>query len=582
MKRMHEWARRRWERLLHRPFPRLIVHFGERLFSGADDSGEGQMNLGLGAILALLATPGLFSSVLLFDKYSSLIRFFRGGASFDPYAQSLPDQYFFFTFSMAITGIVTVLKWDSILPDRRDYMNLAPLPVPTRNIFLANLAAIVMVAVFFAIDINTVSVFLFPLLVTMEGGTFYDYLRFVGIQATGVMLSSLFIFSALFALIGGMMAILPGQFFRRISLYVRVAVVMAMLALLATSFAVPVMLRGPGINNSFVGWLPPVWFLGFARSLIGKAGPALAGLGGMGVRALLATVILAVAAYVLSYYRYFIRIPEILETPIRSREPRQLLPQWFLDHVLLRSPFERACFRFALKTLARNERQSLIFGGFVGLGLVIASQTLVSAFSGSRQATPSADLLSVPLILAYFVLCGARFVFDMPAELQANWAPQVIVDREKHDAVRLARKTMLSLIWPPLVIIGLPLYARSSGWAIAAGHTTVVMACTYCLADFLLHRFRKIPFTCAYSPWKQHATVAIILYGLGFLAFTSIPTSLERSVMGHSWALWLLAAGILGAWQLFRRVRYDELDPTDLIFEDSPAPPFEMLNLSGK
>jgi len=582
MKRLREWQRRRWERLLHRPFPRLMVHFGQRLFSGADDSGEGQMNLGVGAILALLATPGLFITVLLFDHYSSLVRIFRSGtARFDAYAQSLPDQYFFFTFSMAITGIVTVLKWDSILPDRRDYMNLAPLPVPTRSIFLANLAAIVTVAVLFAIDVNAVSVFLFPYMVTMEQGTFHDCLRFAGIQATGVMLSSMFIFSALFALIGGMMAILPSQVFRRISLYARVLVVMAMLALLASSFAVARMLSDMG-GHSLLRWVPPVWFLGFARSLIGKAGAQLAALGALGLRVLLATIVLAVAAYALSYYRYFIRIPETLETPIRSREPRQLLPRWFLDRVLLRSPFERACFRFALKTLARNERQSLIFGGFVGLGLVIASQTLLSAFSSTRHSTPSSDLLSVPLILAYFVLCGARFVFDMPAELRANWAPQVIVDREKHDAVRLARKTMLSLIWPPILFIGFPLYANSWGWAIAAGHTAVVLVCSYCLADFLLHRFRKIPFTCAYSPWKQHATVAIIFYGLGFLAFTSIPTNLERSVMRHPWALWLLAAGILGAWQLFRRFRYDSLDPTELIFEDVPAPPFEMLNLSGK
>jgi hypothetical protein len=582
MKRLGEWLRRNWERVLHRPFTRLIVHFGERLFSGGDDSGEGQMNLGVGAILAILATPGLFITVLLFDHYSSLVRFFRSGiARFDPYAQSLPDQYFFFTFSMVITGIVTVLKWDSILPDRRDYMNLAPLPVSTRNIFLANLAAIVTVAVFFAIDVNAVSVFLFPYMVTMEQGSFHDYLRFMGIQAAGVMLSSLFIFSALFAVIGGMMAVLPSQVFRKISLYVRVAVVMAMLALLAISFVVPRMLNDMAAH-SFVRWIPPVWFLGFVRSLIGKAGPQLAALGATGLRALLAMIALAVAAYAISYYRYFIRIPETLETPIRSREPRQLLPRWFLDRVLLRSPFERACFRFALKTLARNERQSLILGGFVGLGLVIASQTLVSAVSAPRGPLPNPDLLSIPLILAYFVLCGARFVFDMPAELRANWAPQVIVDREKHDAVRLARKTMLSLIWPAMLLIGFPVYWRFWGWELAAGHTAVVLVCTYCLADFLLHRFRKIPFTCAYSPWTHHATVAIIFYALGFLAFTSIPTSLEHGLLRRPWTLFLLAAAILAAWTIFRKLRYDSLDPTELIFEEVPAPPFEMLNLSGK
>jgi hypothetical protein len=577
-----EWLRRRWARVLRRPFPRLMVHFGQRLFSGADDSGEGQMNLGVGAMLAILATPGLFITVLLFDHYSSLVRVFRSGtARFDAYAQSLPDQYFFFTFSMAITGIVTVLKWDSILPDRRDYMNLAPLPVPTRNIFLANLAAIVMVSVIFAIDVNAVSVFLFPYMVTMEQGTFHDCLRFAGTQATGVMLSSLFIFSALFAMIGGMMAILPSQVFHKISLYVRVAVVMAMLALLATSFAVPRMINDVGAH-SIVRWIPPVWFLGFARSLIGKASPQLAALGAMGLRVLVAAIVLAVATYALSYYRYFIRIPETLETAIRTRAPRRILPAWFLDRLLLRSPFERACFHFALKTLARNERQSLILGGFVGLGLVIASQTLISAVASPRSPLPNTDLLSIPLILAYFVLCGARFVFDMPAELRANWAPQVIVDREKHNAVRLARKTMLSLIWPAMLLVGLPVYWRFWGWQIAAGHTAVVLVCTYCLADFLLHRFRKIPFTCAYSPWKQHATVAIILYAVGFVAFTSIPTALELALLRHPWRLWLLAAAILGAWAILRKLRYDALDPTELIFEDVPAPPFEMLNLSGK
>jgi hypothetical protein len=294
---------------------------------------------------------------------------------------------------------------------------------------------------------------------------------------------------------------------------------------------------------------------------------------------------LAVAAYALSYYRYFIRIPETLDTAIRTREPRQLVPAWFLDRILLRSPFERACYRFALKTLARNERQSLIFGGFVGLGLVIASQRLVSALAPVARLghVPSADLLSVPFILAYFVLCGSRFVFDMPAELRANWAPQVIVDPEKHDAARLARKAMLSLVWPAMLLLGLPLYARSWGWELAFGHTAVVMVSSYCLADFLLLGFRKIPFTCQYSPWKQHATVAILLYAFGFAIFTSVPAGLEHALlMRGRWVLFPLAAAFLAAWKIFRRLRQDPLDPTELIFEDTPAPPFEMLNLSGK
>lgn len=581
------WLRERRERLLQRPFWRLAAHFAERLFSGSDDSGEGSLNLGVGAMLALLATPGLFITVLLFDKYSSTLRFLRGNPPFDPYAQSLPDQYFYFTFSMAITGVVTALKWDSIFPDRRDYMNLAPLPLPTRNIFLANIVAIVFTALLFAVDINLVSSFLFPMLVTMEKGTFFDFLRFAGIQAVGVLLSSFFIFFALFAVVGSLMALLPSQLFHRISIYIRVLIVIAMMALLCTSFAVPSLMRSLHQSHSWTFYaLPPWWFLGFARSLIGKADPQLARSGVIGIGAMLASAILAGLVYVLSYYRHFIRIPETLETSIRRREPRAWLGSWILDGLLLRSPFERACYRFAFKTLVRNERQSLLFGGIAGLGLVLAAQTLVSAFThsrGSQPGIPSPDFLAVPLILIFFVLCGLRFVFDLPAELRANWAAQVIVDREKHPALPLARKVMLSVVWPGIVLIALPAYTYLWGWKIGVGESLVLLVWSSCLADLLLRRFRKIPFTCARGPWKQNATAMIVIYALGFLTFTSITADFEHSLLSRGPIRpWFMAPIALVVWKLLLKFREDELDPTDLIFEEPPAPALEFLNLTGR
>jgi hypothetical protein len=575
------------DRLALHPFWRLVLHFGERLFSGGGEAGEGELSLGVGAMLALLATPGLFITVLLFDKYSSTLRFLRGGGSFDRYAQSLPDQYFYFSFSMAITGVVTALKWDSIFPGRLDYMNLAPLPIATRNIFLANILAIIAIALLFVIDVNAVSSLLFPYLVSMEQGTFHDFLRFLGSHALGVLLCSLFIFLALFALVGTLMAVLSNQLFRRISLYIRVAVVMAMLTLLSTSAAVSRLLHdSPAAANSIPWFLPPMWFLGFARSLFGETNPQFVRLGRFGIEMMGAAVLLAVATYVLSYYRYFIRIPETLDITVRQREPRKLLPDWFLDRLLLRTPFERACYRFTLKTLVRNERQSLFLGGFLGLGLVLGSQTLVSAVSrggGQTQALPSADFLAIPLILAYFVICGLCFVFELPAELSANWAAQVIVDRERHHAARVARKVTLSLVWPWLVLIALPLYGYRWGWMVALGHIAVVMVLTYCLADWRLGDFRKIPFTCAYSPWKQNATVVIILYAVGYILFTATVAEWEHSLLvRRPWTLWVLAAGLLAGWKVLARLRVDKLDPRELIFEEKPIPAVELLNLTGR
>src|SRR5882757_11099487 len=143
--------------LRERPFSRLTLHFARAIVSTTAESGEDDIQFGIGGILALLGLPGAFTSILLFDKYSSLLHFLRRNFHFDAYAQSLPDKYFFVVLSMVITGIVTVLKWDKILPNRQDYANLAPLPISMRAIFLANLLAIILVVSVLAIDVNAAS-----------------------------------------------------------------------------------------------------------------------------------------------------------------------------------------------------------------------------------------------------------------------------------------------------------------------------------------------------------------------------------------------------------------------------------------
>ena len=75
-----------------------------------------------------------------------------------------------------------------------------------------------------------------------------------------------------------------------------------------------------------------------------------------------------------------------------------------------------------LKTLFRNEVHAVALRGFLGLGVVFASRTLFSVYKGKGPTSlPSADVLSITLILSYCLLIGVRFVFDVPAHLQANW-----------------------------------------------------------------------------------------------------------------------------------------------------------------
>ena len=47
------------------------------------------------------------------------------------------------------------------------------------------------------------------------------------------------------------------------------------------------------------------------------------------------------------------------------------------------------------------------------------------------------------------------------------------------------------------------------------------------LAEILLVRFRKLPFTCTYPPFEHSAVVVVIVYVLGFLAFAGVTSELE-------------------------------------------------------
>src|SRR5215471_9692970 len=139
------------QRLLEKPFCRLLRLFVGGIFHGDSDS---ELTFSMGLVLALLPVPGSFYSVFLFEKYSTLLQWMRGERVTSPMAAAMPEQYFFIVLSMAVTGVIAVWRWDSIFPDRRDYVNLVPLPLRSRTIFLANFSALLLVALILAVDLN--------------------------------------------------------------------------------------------------------------------------------------------------------------------------------------------------------------------------------------------------------------------------------------------------------------------------------------------------------------------------------------------------------------------------------------------
>ena len=576
-----QFLRSRWEACARRPSGALLRVFVGRVFHGGGDSDASEMNVALGVILIMLAMPGLLVSLLLFEKYGSLLRWMRGDAASDPFVAAIPDEYFFIVLSIVVTGAAAVWRWDALFLDRRDYANIVPLPISLRRIFFSNLAAIFLLAAVLTLDVNAASVILFPIVVVGSQGSFSLFFRFAAGHGITMILSSVFSFLAVFALIGLLLAALPYSLFRRVSICLRFLIALFFLALLASGFAVPTLLAQlTQLDKRAVLALPPVWFVGICETLWGNgANPYYAAMARSALIAFASVLVIAILSYTVSFRRSFVRIPETSEVGPLPRPQFGLLRVAWFDRLILRDAPQRACFHFISRTLLRSEAHLQIASAFVALGLVVSAPSLLSVFhpgAGAGELLPASaePLLAIPFILAFCILIGIRLAFEVPASLRSNWVFALWIDAETLQARAIARKILLTFSLAPLI----PLCLISSlflwGPAVAVLHTLIFSACVVAFVELLLLRFRKIPFTCSYPPFQSHSALIFVAYVFAFLIFTTYLPELDLWALGGLWRplLFLPLLAIPFAAVHFYRQQMLDMDKR-LIFEE-PSPSF--------
>jgi len=559
------------------PFGCLLNLFLMRMFQGSSDSSSDEFNLGVGVILTVLAIPGLFISLLMFEKYGTFIQFLRGAPPLDPFVAAIPDEYFFLVLSVVVTGAATLWRWDAIFLDRRDYANLVPLPVPLKTLFAANFSAVFILAGVFAIVVNAASIILFPIVVVGSQSSLTLLFRFAAGHAVEILIASVFSFFAVFAIAGALMSVLPAQLFRRVSLLVRFIIAIGLLLLLATVFTVPDLLEHSkaSVIKTLVE-LPPVSFLGIARTVWGRGNePFVAHMTAAALLALAATIAIATISYGLSFRRVFLRTPEVSDAGALPRLHFSLLLFPFIGKWILRSPPKRACFNFALSTLLRSEAHLQTVLAFAALGLVAAAESLNSP-QGIKSlitaAHPTIEFLAVPFILSYTLIAGIRFAFEMPAELRANWIFLMWFPGDGRDTRPIARRVIhtLTTSWlvPATWVVTLRFFSPTE----AVIHAAILFACNAVFVEILLSNFRKIPFTCSYPAFESHSGIVLVAYLFGFLLLTEYIPELEHWSIADPIRtlvfLPLLAAPIAGV-HLYRS-QLLAMDKS-LIFEDAPS-----------
>jgi hypothetical protein len=575
------WARKK---AAERPFVRLVGHFVNRSLRGGAESDSEELDFSTGLLLMLLPVPGTFVSIIFYDKYSTFLQWIRKDLIMEPYRASLGDEYLFIVVSMVLTGVIAVWRWDSILLDRRDFANLVHLPVSAWKLFTANLAAILFLTMLFAFEVNIGSTVLFPLVVSSSYPEFSIYAGFAMGHAIGVGLASVFTFAAVVALIGLLMFSLPYRVFRRVSQYLRIALVLFFLFLLMTSFMVgPLTSRLRENPGSIIRLLPPVWFLSLCETARHAAAPVYQHLGMLALLALAGTIALAGVAYALSYRRCFLSIPETVEGSASRRG--LLLPvmlgvanRWYLP-----TPARRACFAFVARTLTRSEKHFTALGAFVGMGLLLCAQTLVTATHDGTEMggrIPAPSFLSIPLILVYCLVVGLRFIFEIPADLRANWIFKMQIDAGAGESVALGRALAWTILAPLLIMVCLPAYAYGWGWPVALLHLGYVGVMTWLLVETMIVRLRKIPFTCSLPVFKENAFVVLFLLFLGFYVFVRAGAFLEYVAFVDPVRAIIPGIVLAGWWLAIRQYRKNLLEmEKEIIFEEGPVEAVQLLDL---
>ncbi len=485
-------------------------------------------------IVALVVLPSAVISMLFFQKYAMYT--YRPTIERD--LATLTDKCLLLSLSMILLGFIAVFEWDMLFPDRKDYQILTPFPVATRTIFFSKIAALGAFLLIFTAAVNILPALFFPNAVLANNGVAYRIfgkrtpvsliLRYIASHGASILLANLFIFLSAISLQGILLMIVPKRLAPAASRCVRFFCLLLLLCALFSFFQISRVDQLIYSAMPITAWYPPIWFVGIYETLLGSHDPVLGDLSGRAILALVLSAALSILSYAVCYRRFLRRSIESGRGVSRSSAAIRSAGNFVLDRWLLRQSDARASFHFVGQTIFRSSRHVLYLGTFFVVGFAIAALELATAiFGGDRVLTGRLAILSIPLVLSFFLLVGMRVSFAIPAELEANWLFRIApIQRIRGSHKGLRRFMIFVIIIPLFVIVGL-LYGLFWNWQEVLLHLAYCVTLSLILMELLFARFPKIPFTCSYVSGKAQIVILWPFYVLGFQCFGYAAASLE-------------------------------------------------------
>jgi hypothetical protein len=560
-------------------FHSLVKHFFGRFFDKDSISPGGDEHANVVQIIAMLALPGAIVSLFLLVDHP-LIRsevtrmWLRAG-----------DRYTFVCYSMVVMGFVMTFKWDSLFPDRRDYLILTPLPISLRQFFLAKVVALCGFLLLFVVAINFFSCLIVPYVYLLRDNAWGVILPGFFAHATAVLGGSIFMALCFAAVQGVLITLMTPAAFRRLSAWIQ---------MVSMTFLVTILLITPGISNNIrllvesnsrvLDYIPLFWFLGIYE-VLNPEGTLITASYMWAQTAVVATFIVTVVfavSYLIGYWRHTRKILEGVESYVFTPVWYQRPIAWALNWCLLRHPFQRASYYFTGKIFARSSKHRLFIAMYRGIGLAL---TLGSLFVLRRDPTfvvavSGNGLVEAPLILSFFVVSGLRATFNIPYELSANWMFQIVNKHDASEYLRAVRRwVLLRGIIPLYGVLALLEFAYLEP-AQAFFQLAFGLSIAAALTEFFFFNFNKVPFTCSYLPAKSHLAFLAGAYLYGFTVYIFAMANLERWVAASPHRMvgfFGVMAATLAAVAIFRWRAHDR--NLALVYEDDRDPLIRQLNL---
>ncbi len=555
-----------------RPLPVLTRHLFDRLFQNDLFPFAEQLRQKLIGLVAFLTILGGHVTNMIFSKY------FFGAATT---AGFWADRCYFLTLFMLLLAFAVVLEWDLLFPDKRDFLNLLPLPIKPRTVFLAKFASLLGFVLLYTLAVNLLaSVVMAIYLVPGTGLELWSLLRTVPAHFAATVPANLTVFFLVALVQAVFLFLLSPSLSKRVALVFRFAALVALISLLLLAvidfpswqrvIARFAELRDQGSPS--LRFYPPLWFAGLYEVILGQGKPIDHGLVPL---ALLTPIVLAglyMAAMMLSYRKHLTRS---LEPPRRSLRREKILAALArpFERVVLRDPGERAVFDFFGRTLKRSSQHKVRWLGTMAAGTGLA---LILMFLAGRQpsglTTANRYLLSVPLVLTFFFLVGIRSLVNIPLAADANWVFRLTERPALSVYFSGMKKAIVFRILLPLFGCLLPLYALLWGFPAALLHLGFGLVLGLILLEGLFIGYAKIPFACSPAPGRTGFHLLWMFYFFGFLFYVPAMDALEQYLFQDRGAflIFFAAAGLvlLGLNIAQRKWVYPGLK---LVYEEKPA-----------